>query len=267
MTPETYLQLYHNQNPALSDALRAGTAPACPLPAEKFCPCSHRPAPQPSQDCCCKRAMAEALRLLCDPLLAELVDFNTFFFLTDSLTVGGALTVPSPSTTPADNIESAEASFHRFSPCNNDLLEIDATAYFATPLDDVIALEDVDQLSICALKAVAFELIDLEDTEENSSAYRRAIRALRRTLDSEGGDTSACGSCAAHCDTHDCCCTSGVLNELSARNLSRVATFTAGPLVLQNLSVLGSLGGALLLGNETLRRFYLVCAETIEALG
>ena len=55
--------------------------------------------------------------------------------------------------------------------------------------------------------------------------------------------------------------------ELSTRNLSRMATLTAGPLVLQNVTVIGSLGSVLVLADEDTERFYLVCADHVEALG
>lgn len=245
------------------------------LPAEEVfpasvCPCCAVTPPQPEPDapCCCKSSMAEALQLLCDPALASLVDFNSFFFLTHSLSVGGALCVPAAND--ADNITSAGATFHRFSPCNCDLLDVSGTAYFAVPGTSNVALDPVDQLSLCAVEAVAFQLLPSETTEAaccTLDPFPSVSRALRRAIRAEGGTTTACGTCAAHCDCDDCCCTAGILTELSTRNLSRLATLTAGPLVLQDVTVLGSLGSVLVLADEALGRFYLVCANTVETLG
>ena len=48
--------------------------------------------------------------LLCDPVLASLVDFDRFFFLTGHLSIGGALAVPTAEG--VDNITAADAAFH-----------------------------------------------------------------------------------------------------------------------------------------------------------
>lgn len=214
--------------------------------------------------CCCKPSMVEALRLLCGECLNSLVDFNAFFFLTDALAVGSPLSVPGTDT---DNITTPTATLERFSPCNCDLLDVSGVAYVAVPGSSDIILEDVDQLSLCALKAVAFQIEASEcDDECEGTNYRRAVRAIRRAIRAEGGDTGACGRCAAHCDCDDCCCASGILQELSTRNLSRQVTLAAGPLVLQNVTVLGSIGAALVLADEALSRVYLVCANAVEAI-
>lgn len=255
MAYETYLQFFRSPNSASTNAICADEAPSCPLPAgyaDSFR--SHL-----DLQSFCKNSMVEVLRLLCDPQLSESVNLNTFFFLTDSLTVGGTLHAPVPSTAPADNIGSAAASFRRFSPCNNGLLEIAGTAYFTAVPGNIVALETTDQISGLSLKAAAFTLIDAEDVGETASTYRHAFRAFRRGL------SAAPSAGGGGCDADGC--TSALLAELSTRTLSRVVSFTAGPLVLQNVSVVGSLGNTIVLGNEPLRRFYLVCTEDIEVLG
>ena len=136
-------------------------APSCPWEPDR-CPCEDgRPTPETGDDCCCKGSMVEALRLLCGSELSELVDFNSFFFLTDALTVGGALQPTLSNQGPADNIE------------------------------------DVDALSLCALKAVAFQLTDDRCEEGECAQERRAIRLIRRAIRREDGDTGACGTCRA----------------------------------------------------------------------
>lgn len=265
MTPETYLRHYHDLDRAEAAIPAEAVYPSCPL-VENGCNCV--PGNEtPSDDCCCKASMAEALRLLCDSTLASLVNFDTFFFLTDNLTVGGALNAP---TDAADNIADAAASFRRFAPCNCDLLDVNGAAYFAAP-GGTAALESVDQISLCAVRAVAFQLLPEAPAEAGRAAnltpYQQAVRAIRRTIQAEGGATTACGSCTAHCNCDNCCCNAGILAELSTRNLSRLATLTVGPLVLQNVTVLGSLGSVLVLADETAERFYLVCVNNVEILG
>lgn len=269
MTPETYMRRYHSCYE--DDDPTALTAeelfPACPLSDT----CSSQPE-QTSVPVCCKASIAEALRLLCDPALASLVDFDAFFFLTDNLAVGGALTVPGPAP---DNLSELAAAFQRFSPCTCDLIDVDGTAYFATPGTAAVALEAVEQLSLCAVKAVAFGLIDPACPSECSdTAYRRTVRRLHRTIRAKGGDTSGCASCVggsicanADCDRDTYCCNAGILSELATRNLSRMATLTVGPMVLQNVTVLGAVGSVLILAEETQERIYFVCTSQIEALG
>lgn len=277
VTPETYLNQRRARSAEDCCSLTAeevypcgcgeteGVCPACRSERESVCQVC-RPEPEmPVDECCCKASMVEALRLLCGECLSSLVDFNAFFFLTDHLAVGSPLSVPGGDT---DNITTPTASLERFSPCNCDLLDVSGTAYAAVPGSTAVVMEDVDQLTLCALKAVAFQIeTSACDDECVDTNYRRAVRAIRRAIRAEGGDINACGRCEAHCDCDNCCCASGVIQELSARNLSRQATLAAGPLVLQNVTVLGSIGSALVLGDEALSRFYLVCANAVEAIG
>lgn len=253
MTPETYMRRYHGADSAEEVFSACGCAAG-----------NDDSVVTPEVSCCCKPSMVEALRLLCGNTLGSLVDFNAFFFLTDSLAVGSTLSVPGEDT---DNITTPTASLRRFSPCNCDLLDVAGPAYFAVPGTDNMALENLEQLSLCAIKAIAFQVTEADCPRDcDDSNYRRAVRAIRRAIQAEGGNTSACAACQAHCDCDDCCCAAGVLTELSSRNLSRLATLTAGPLVLQNVTVLGSVGSVLVLSDEDLSRFYLVCANSVEAL-
>lgn len=272
MTPETYMRRYHGGcgcDEAEPAALSAEELyPSCPLNTIEIgaCGCDRdHTDPDPLPTCCCKASMVEALHLLCNTELANLVDFDAFFFLTDSLTVGGGLKVPCSEP---DNICDLDASFRRFSPCNCDLIDVDGTAYFAIPGAACTALEDVEQLSLCSIKAIAFGLTEPDCPEECPDAvYRRAVRIIRRAIRSECGETSACATCTPHCDCEDCCCDTGILTELASRNLSRLATLTVGSLVLQNVTVLGAVGSVLVLANEEQERIYFVCVSNVEALG
>lgn len=89
-------------------------------------------------------------------------------------------------------------------------------------------------------------------------------RAAPAELQSVG---QSCGECQCHCDcTDDCCCAESVLAALSSLSLNKRATLTAGPLLLQNVSVLGTIGNVLVLGNDQAYRFYFVCANQVEFL-
>jgi len=286
MTTESYMNRFHGRCREEADPISAEDLyPCCRLEEAETCPCAResdpcpcgraadpRPCPREEDDpiqedgCCCKASMAAALRLLCGDELSQLVNFNSFFFLTDALTVGGTLNT---TTGAPDNIAAAVGALQRFSPCNCDLIEVEGSAYHAVPSAPDLALLTVDTVSVCALKAAAFQLVEDQEevTCECPSVERRALRLLRRAIRSAGGDTNACGVCQAHCDCDDCCCAAGILTELSGRNLSRQATLTVGPLVLQGVTVLGSLGTVLVLWNEAERRVYFVCANHIEVLG
>ena len=270
MTPETYMRRFHTNagcgcdEESLSATPAEEIFPSCPLNSGDGCGQNcDRSDPFPA--CCCKASMVDALRLLCNTDLANLVNFDAFFFLTDSLAVGGSLIVP---TTESDNIAALTASFERFSPCNCDLIDVSGTAYYAAPGNTTVMLETTDQLSLCSVKAIAFTLVTADEEGDTDIAiYRRALRHLRRAIRAEGGDTSGCAPCGAHCDCDDCCCDTGLLTALATRNLSRQATLTVGPLVLQNVTVLGSIGSTLVLADETNRRIYFVCVSQAEALG
>lgn len=266
MTPESYMKRYHCGSQQRSDA--------CPLSAADTVLSSGCSAVTENNSaesgqtvsCCCKPSMAEALRLLCQNTLSTLTDFSSFYFLTDTLSVGSALAVPGDTT---DNLAATPAaSLRRFAPCNCDLLEVSGTAYYAIPGSTDVALTAVDQLSLCAVKAVAFQILNTDcPTENENCGYDCAVRTLRRAIQAEGGTTVSCAVCQAHCDCDDCCCAAGLIAELATRNLSRQATVTVGPLFMQNVTVLGALGSVLVLTDETLNRVYFVCANAIEAIG
>lgn len=265
MTPEAYMRRYHGPLGYEEAETAEERFPCCPLlaaenPRSGGCAGTEAGQTDPDEDdtCCCKGSMADALGLLSGNTLSSLVDFDAFFFLTDALAIGSPLFAPGSDT---DNISDPDATLHRFSPCNCDLLDVSGPAYFAVPTVTVTALEDVDQLSLCAIKAVAFQIRPSDCDDCADSNYRRAVRAIRRVIQTEGGTTEPNNDC------DDCCCASGIRNELAQRNLSRLATLTVGPLVLQNVTVLGSLGSVLILANEDLSRVYLICANAVEALG
>lgn len=262
MTLDSYMKHYHgaDSEDALEDFV-------CPLAAEKTYPVREDWTARATQNANrhrnnqendCNEPMANALQLLGGNTLSSLVDFDAFFFLTDSLAIGSPL--GDSEEDEADNISDPEATLRRFSPCSCDLLDIDGVAYFAVAGENDVALDPVQQVNLSIVEAIAFGLVDLEcEAECPDSLFRLAVRALRRAIrEAEENNDSRCGN-----NGND----GGILEELSTRNLSRSVTLTVGSLVLRNVTVIGSLDGILILGDEDLERFYFVRAEDVETLG
>ena len=75
------------------------------------------------------------------------------------------------------------------------------------------------------------------------------------------------GSCSCNCGCESgegCCCSNGVLSALSQGNLSRQVSLVAGPLVLNEATLLGNVGNVLILANPTDDRIYFVCANSVQ---
>lgn len=238
--------------------------PSCP------CPCGSDSNDSDSVGCgCCKASMREALKLLCCNQVSDLLDFDGFAFVTDDLVVGAQPVCMSECS--KDNLGPLNGTFRRFSPCNCDLIDIAGCAY--GPFG---ALIDVDQATLCSLSAIAFQVqgcsaggpaapvsgCDCPITAE--TRYRRVRDLLQCQLSAVD---RACGECVCHCDcTDDCCCAQGVLAALSGVSLNKRATLIAGLLALRNVTVLGTVGNVLVLGNDDDFRFYFVCANKVEML-
>lgn len=218
---------------------------------------------------CCKASMREALKLLCCNQVSDLLDFDGFAFVTDDLVVGAQPVCMSECS--KDNLGPLSGTFRRFSPCNCDLIDIEGCAY--GPFG---ALIDVDQATLCSLSAIAFQVQGCGSGAPAASAtncdclttpetrYRRVRDLLQCQLSTVD---RACGECVCHCDcTDDCCCAQGVLAALSGVSLNKRATLIAGLLALRNVTVLGTIGNVLVLGNDDDYRFYFVCANKVEML-
>lgn len=242
------------------------------------------PCPSPSQSgggsgstcTCCKASMRDALKLLCSNAVSDLVDFDSFAFITDDNFVGAE---PSCMYDDArDNLNCLSGTFRRFSPCNCDMIDIAGrvTAPYCSNLE-------VSEASLCALAAIAFQIRPVCgepnqngcgcgcgcgstccSTDTNLYRYRRVRDLLQNEL---LATDRPCGECVCNCDcTNDCCCTTGVLNALSNTSLNKRTTLVAGLLTLRNVTALGTIGNVLVLGNEEDGRFYFVCANKVEFL-
>ena len=251
----------------------SGELPGCPPAGPVLCWCQPAcPAPKPVEvpqegGCCCKASMRAALQLLCDSRIASLVNFDGAAFVTDTYTAGSPIDTTAPTATPADNLTTLSGSFLRLSACNCDLLDINAPVYL--PPETATGLT-ASQVSLCELAAVAFQVAlgtaegDVTVPEATTRNYRLLKQLLSQRLTPCG---SQCGQCVCKCDCGDCCCTAGVLSQLSDSNLSRKATLAAGLLVLQGATLLGTLGNVLVLANDTAQRIYFVCASKVQFLG
>lgn len=249
-----------------------GCGESCPV-VRPSCPCGGGSGSGNGSDSvgcgCCKASMREALKLLCCNQVSDLLDFDGFAFVTDDLIVGAQpMTMTGDSK---DNLGPLSGTFRRFSPCNCDLIDIAGCAY--GPFG---ALIDVDQATLCSLSAIVFQVkgcgvgtstppttnCDCLTTPE--ARYRRVRDLLQCQLSAVD---RACGECICHCDcTDDCCCAQGVLAALSGVSLNKRATLIAGLLALRNVTVLGTTGNVLVLGNDDDNRFYFVCANKVEML-
>lgn len=266
-----------------------GQGPECCQPM--ICCCRPAPGPKPQppkveEGCCCKQSFRAALGLLCDERISSLLDFDAAAFLTGAYTAGAVLTpitppteegeaeaaVPAavvPTVTPADNLGAPTGSFRRFAPCSCDLLDISAELY--TAAGTAVGLT-ATQVNLCELDAVVIQgaAATAEGDLTADEATARNFRCLRQMLAQRlnpCGDPCSPEYCSCACDGRDCCCAAGLLATLARNNLSRRVSLAAGLLVLQNVALLGTVGNVLVLANETDRRLYFVCVNSVQFIG
>lgn len=285
----------------------SGTAPDCPTDdcgqvgecyQQMICCCRPVPAPTPQppqvdENCCCKQSFRAALGLLCDEQVSSLLDFDACAFLTNTYSAGAALTCkkhscqspcteaevetegrrrppcPSCSSGASDNLDALAGSFRRFAPCSCDLLDIEAELHIAGRRGCGFA---ATQVSLCELDAVVIQgantCAEGEITADEVTA--RNFRCLRQRLAQR---LNPCGTpcgpdqCFCTCDERDCCCAAGLLDTLARNNLSRRVSLAAGLLVLQNVTLLGTVGNVLVLANDTDNRLYFVCVNSVQFIG
>ncbi|OUN22658.1 CotA family spore coat protein [Pseudoflavonifractor sp. An85] len=253
----------------------------CPTPCQPtqmICCCQPVAAPCPpvvdvEEGCCCKQSFRAALQLLCNSQLATLLDFNQAAFVTDTYVAGATINTTPAGTTPADNLNTMSGSFRRFSPCNCDLLEI--SALVNTPPETSTGVT-ATQVPLCQLTAVALQTAtapasgDITSDQATANNFQTIQKILSQCLNPCTNPCSTpCGACACSCACSDdeCCCAAGLLSTLSQSNLSRKVTIVAGPLVLQGVTLLGTVGNVLVLANSTNNRIYFVCVNQIQFLG
>jgi len=243
---------------------KACTCNPCPNPCPTPCP----PVADVEEGCCCKQSFRAALQLLCNSQLATLLDFNQAAFVTDTYVAGATINTTPAGTTPADNLNTMSGSFRRFSPCNCDLLEI--SALVNTPPETSTGVT-ATQVPLCQLTAVALQTAtapasgDITSDQATANNFQTIQKILSQCLNSCSNPCGACACCCT-CSDDDCCCAAGLLSTLSQSNLSRRVTLVAGPLVLQGVTLLGTVGNVLVLSNSTNNRIYFVCVNQIQFL-
>ena len=235
--------------------------------------CCHsvpEPTPQPpevDEGCCCKKSFRAALGLLCDEQISSLLDFDTSAFLTSTY-VAGATLEAAPTATPADNLSAdLTGSFRRFSPCSCDLLDVDAPVH-NTAGNTVLT---ATQVPLCQLDAVVLQGAEAEAEGDLSpdEVAARNFRCLRQRLAQRLNPCNTCGQmqCSCDCDDQDCCCAAGLLKTLAQNNLSRRVSLVAGLLAVTGVTLLGTVGSVLVLANDTDRRLYFVCVNSVQFVG
>ena len=217
-------------------------------------PCQH-PNPQPCQQTCpqppnpscpCSDDFRQALDLLCSPRIQPLVDFNAFAFVTGNYILGSALDTLVAGTAPGDNLAAPAGSYV----CGGDSCEALTVsgALFPTEPDSTALAAIVTQVALCRLYAIAF----------GASAEGEGIESNFQTI------SQTLGQLLRPKKTQDCCNLADALTNAAA---VRASTIIAGPLAVENSTILGQLGDILVMANSTDSRFYFICANKIDFMG
>ena len=249
--------------------------PACPpgcMPYPPYPPMPPRPpVPMPPRaqeadvdcGCGCAAGMLGALELLCDPRLAPLVDYNQFAFFTNNFVLGTSLSCPDTATAAYDNLTGPLAGeFVSIKPCTCDDLEVSGQVYHAMPVCTTDACcasgpaFPADSVSLCSLTAVAFTVPESTTQDETYTQLKSLLWQALHPGRPPVGTTTTPVMKATPCDCTD-------------RNLSgrRTVSVAAGPLLVANATVLGSVGEVLVLANDTNRRIYYVCQGSVSFSG
>lgn len=228
-------------------------------------PCPQQPAQDNCDDCGCRRGFVQTLQMLMRTGLSGLVDFSAFAFVTTDLLVGSPLATPAVTDASYDNLaETLTGTFSRFSPCACDYIDVAGDVFLPDYCSPATGLT-VSRLNLCDLIAVAFGVTDT--AKDNYQTARQLLQSLlqRPRRPGRGGDPflptpSLPGPYPPYPDPCDNCCCE---NEGS---MGGTASLLAGPLLLANATVLGSLDGVMVLANDTAQRFYLVCSGDAAVL-
>lgn len=211
------------------------------------CPQPTPPIP-PQRPCCpCGEDFRKALELICCPQLRLLVDFAAFAFITDDYVLGTPLTTPTAGTTPSDNL-TAPAGTYTCGSDNCETVTVSGTLYPAAA-DGAALAPVVTQAALCRLKAISFTAA-ATTTETIAVNFQTISQTLSQLLRPQRPEI---------------CCS--VADALTTAAAVRASTVIAGPLVVQNSTILGQLGSILVMANSTDSRFYFICANEIDFMG
>ena len=225
---------------------------ACSAPPPR--PQPEPPAPPRPESCASRGGFVQALQMLLRTGLSALVDFQAFAFVTEDFLVGDSLIAATPAVTAYDNLAATLAgSFNRFSPCACDFIDVTGTVYLptATAADAVTGLT-ASRLNLCDLTAVAFG-VEPDAPEATTTNFAAARSLMQRLLQ---------GPCRPDCPPYPDPCEEQCHCHCNADDfLGGSVSLVADSLLLANVTVLGKVGGVLVLANEADSRFYFVCAE------
>lgn len=126
------------------------------------------------KNCCCKKSMIAALKLLCNTELSNLIDFEKFAFLSNSFIVGARLVLLKVGSEEKDNLSNLDGTFKRFSPSNCDLIDIGGTVSYDFPLP--VSLSDLAE----QLRELIQNIVDI--LGEQSGILGTLVSILRELL-------------------------------------------------------------------------------------
>lgn len=124
----------------------------------------------------------------------------------------------------------------------------------------------VDEVSLCSLCAIAFEATGT-GTVQNAN-YANLKQVLMQMLRPAA---PTCPPCAPPqpqpCTIPAGCENTGLLGVLDRCGMIHSLSLTAGPLLLVDVQLLGSIGNVLILANDNDNRIYFVCSDCVEFVG
>ena len=223
------------------------------------------PRPRPPQvepadidcGCDCAAGMSAMLQLLCDPRIAPLVDYSQFAFSPRNFVLGTSLDCPATSTAGYDNLTGPLAgSFERIRTLSCENLEVSGQIYYPIPIctggtETACCAEGprVRRGRGAAARADGGGVHDPGGGGETTPTDYDQIKGLLwqalHPAVRPSGSTPPMKPTPCDCD-----------ETVAGR---KTVSLTAGPLLLGNAAVLGSVGNVLVLANDTSRRIYFVC--------
>lgn len=126
---------------------------------------------------------------------------------------------------------------------------------------------NISEVSLCALDAIAFEAAGVT-AEQQAASYQTAKQILLQLLRPKC--PPPCHPCQPPkpkpCKVPCGCQNNGILSSMDRCGMAHTVSLTAGKLLLVGATLLGTIGNALILSNDSDNRFYFVCAEQVEFL-